>query len=51
MEAVHAEIYHLSALLGQQPVRPGEGLPLPVKLSPETFLLVQELGFSLRPLP
>jgi hypothetical protein len=43
------EIRHLGAPLSQQPVRPNEGLPLLIKLSLETLLLVEELGLSLRP--
>jgi hypothetical protein len=43
------EIHRLSAPLSLQPVRLGEGLPLLIKLSPETLLLVEELGLSPRP--
>jgi hypothetical protein len=47
--AAHAEIHRLSALLSQQPVHPGEGLPLLVKLNLETLLLEKELGLIPRP--
>jgi hypothetical protein len=47
--AAHAEIYRLSTLLSQQPIRPGEGLPLLVKLNLETLLLAEELSLSPRP--
>jgi hypothetical protein len=40
------EIRHLHAPLGQQLVRPGEGLPLLVQLSLETFL-AEALGLGL----
>jgi hypothetical protein len=43
------EIRHLGAPLCQQPVRPGEGLPLLIKLNPETLLLAKELGLIPRP--
>jgi hypothetical protein len=43
------EICRLGAPLGQQPIRPGEELPLLVKLNSETLLLVEELGLSPRP--
>jgi hypothetical protein len=40
------KVYCLSAPLSQQPVRPGEGLPLLIQLSPETLPLAKELGLS-----
>jgi hypothetical protein len=42
------EIHCLGASLSQQPIHLCEGLPLLIKLSSETLLLVEELGLSPR---